>query len=352
MTTNPHHFDALLGFQKQAPRNRCLLSLITNEIAANQYTRISACAAYASFQGVVLARALLANQTTSSFRWLVGLDDCITDPQAIKVVSGIDNSETRIVPVTAGRRFHAKAYLLDFSSEDRATLIVGSANLTKAALTKNCEGYILLRATTEDDIKLFQHYWEQFWQLGQAASEKMIVQYEEIYRKRRVRTTEVEQESTDQVFPPRDAKLLKQTLNSSKLAWIELGNNTGGGGQLDIVKRLAPFLRLPNNATEGKTVFLRFNSLTGTKQFQLTFTKGMWRFMNLQQGFSKALRPDLTKPSPYLLVISHQKDGTAPTLTLERVDSDNAARIIQESETKGFIDSSTHGDSGRLFGWY
>jgi HKD family nuclease len=353
MRTNLHQFHALLGFQTQQRGNKSLLSLITEEITANRYTRISACAAYASYQGVVIARTLLANEQTPSFRWLIGLDDCITDPQAIKVAAGIHNSESRVVPVTAGRRFHAKAYLLDSAVTDCATLIIGSANLTKAALTKNCEGYVLLRARTKDEVELFQNYWKLFWQLGEPASEERIAEYEERYKKRRLSAPEVDQESTSQPLPSRDAKLVKQTLGSSKLAWIELGKNTGpGGSQLDIVKRLAPFIGLPSNPTEGRTIILRFNSPTGSKQYQLTFTKGMWRFMNLQQGFTKTLRPDLSKPSPYLLIISRKQDGSEPALTIERVGGKNAERMIQESKTKGFIDSSTHDDSGRLFGWY
>jgi len=232
VTTNLHHLEALLGFQRQGPGIRSLLSLITEEIASNHYTRISACAAYASYQGVVIARTLLAKERTRSFRWLVGLDDYITDPEAIKVAAGIRQSETRIVAVTAGQRFHAKAYLLDLSSDTRATLIVGSANLTKAALTKNCEGYVLLRATTEEEVKLFQRYWDLFWQLGEPASDERISAYEESYKKRRVRAPEIEQESTDQPLPPREAKLVKQTVDSSKLAWIELGKNTGGGNEV------------------------------------------------------------------------------------------------------------------------
>lgn len=352
MTPNLHKFHALLGFQKQERGNKSLLSLITDEITANRYTRISACAAYASFQGVVLARALLANETTSAFRWLVGLDDCITDPQAIRVTAGIHNSETRIVPVTTGRRFHVKAYLLDLSPSAHATLIIGSANLTKAALTKNFEGYVLLRATTKDEVSRFQSYWDSFWQLGEPASQLRISDYEERYKRRRVRSTEVEKESTSQTLPKSDTKLAKQTLASSKLAWIELGNNTGGGNQLDVVKRLAPFLGLPNKHREGTTVYRSFNSPLGLKRFQLTFTKGMWRFMNLQQGFRQPLRPNLNKPSPYLLVVSRERDDGVTNLTIDRSDSRNAIRMIEESRTNGFIDSSVHGGSGRLFGWY
>src|SRR2546428_9020949 len=130
--------ELVLGCQTYEKGIKSLLSLITEEITSNEHTRISACAAYASYRGVVLVRTALSAAGKPEFRWLLGLDDCITDPQAIKVAAGTHNAETRIVPVVSGRRFHAKAYLLDNSSKESASLIIGSANLTQAALTKNC----------------------------------------------------------------------------------------------------------------------------------------------------------------------------------------------------------------------
>ena len=341
----------LLGFQKAAPRTKSLLSLITDEIASNKYNQISVCAAYASYRGVVLARRLLSRSGSPQFRWLFGLDDYITDPQALTVAAGVHNSELRIVPVLKGRRFHAKAYLLDHSAKGTATLIVGSANLTEAALTKNCEGYILVRATTEENVNVLRTYWEQFWQLGQPATDDLISEYQERHRARKFHLTEVEQERTYTGAPSKSARLVRETLDSSKLAWIELGSNTGGGNQLDIVKDLARFIRLPANHDEGTTVYLPFNSPRGRRQFQITFTKGMWRFMSLQQGFARRLRPDLSKPSPYVLLISRQKDG-ARSLSIQRVNDTATERMIEESTRHGFVGYSVRGNSGRRFGWY
>src|SRR5713226_5857167 len=104
--------NIVLGCQRPEKGIKPLLSLMTDEITSNKYTRISACAAYASYRGVVLVRTALSSAGTPKFRWLFGLDDCITDPQAIRVAAGTHNAETRIVAVIPGRRFHAKAYLL------------------------------------------------------------------------------------------------------------------------------------------------------------------------------------------------------------------------------------------------
>jgi len=138
-------------------------------------------------------------------------------------------AETRIVAVTPRRRFHAKAYLLDFSAKQSATLIIGSANLTQAALTKNCEGFVLVRAKTRAQTIELQHYWDLIWRMGESATTELVSGYEERYKRRRVHYPEVEEESSDAPPTSKTSKLVKQSLDTSKLAWIVLGYNTGGG---------------------------------------------------------------------------------------------------------------------------
>jgi HKD family nuclease len=344
--------DFVLGCQTYEKGTKSLLSLITEEIASNEYTRISACAAYASYRGVVLVRTAIASAGIPKFRWLLGLDDCITDPQAIYVASGMKNAETRLVAITSGRRFHAKAYLLDLSAKQAATLIIGSANLTERAFTKNCESFVLVRAKTQAQIIELQQYWDLLWRMGEPATRESVSRYEKQCKERRLNYSEVEEESSSAAPTSRTTRLVKRSLDTSKLAWIMLGYNTGGGSQLDIVKRLASFLGLPKSPIQGSTAYLTFNSPLGSKTFQLTFTKGMWRFMNLQQGFKQRLRPNPEKASPYVLVISPGETDTSPTLTIQRLNSQETENMIDESKQKGFVDWSKPGSSGRRFGWY
>ena len=343
--------STILGCQNYDRQSRQLISLIAEEITLYHYTNVCACAAYVSYRGVIRLRAAFSDQRNVTFRWLFGLDDYITDPQAIRVATGTRNAETRLVPITPGRRFHAKAYLLSGSTSEAASLIVGSANLTEAALTKNCEAFSVIRANNNPQVTALENYWDLLWQMGRPASSQSISQYEDERRRRRIRYSEVNRESTAVPANPKTNRLVRQSLPTSKLAWIDLGFNTGGGNQLDIVKKLAPFLGLPSNPSEGATSYLTFDSPLGRKRFQLTFTKGMWRFMNLQQGFREPLRPDIRKRSPYVLVISREKAGD-PTLSIQRVGSEDTKRMINESRKNGFIDSSVRGPSGRLFGWY
>jgi hypothetical protein len=339
----------LLRRSGTSSENVPLLNLITGEIQTNKYKRVSACAAYASYKGVTTLRAVFGQ--TVRFRWLFGLDDGITDPQALRVAMGMHDAESRFVQAIAGKRFHAKTYLLDQSDHDTALLIIGSTNLTYAALQKNCEVYAVFEAKGSNQTSELQKYWRAFWDLGVDASETLVREYEKRRKQWTYRDPTVEEEESTDVQTRKEKTRVKLTLSSSRLAWIVLGRNTGGGGQLDIVKRLAPFLDLPSNPREGTTVNLRIEAPSGPSMFQITFTKGMWRFMNLQHGFRRTLRPDLRKPSPYLLVLTRGENGELH-MKLERLGSAQADAIIEISRKSGFVDSSKPDGNGRLFGWY
>jgi HKD family nuclease len=344
--------NALAGVQGIGGASKTLLDFITEEIDSYRYTRISACAAYASYRGVVFLRKTLENASEPKYRWLLGLNDAITDPQAIRVAMGTRGAETRIVEFPAGKRFHPKAYLLDLDDGSKATLIIGSSNLTESALTKNCEVYSAIRAETAEQVEKLQRYWEGLWNIGEPATEALIRQYNERYERPRYRHPVVQEETQTTTPSRRVTKVVRESINTSRLVWIVLGRNTGGGNQLDIVQKLAPFLRLPASPREGATKHLMINSPLGDKSYQITFTKGMWRFMNLQQGFTERLRPDQNKPSPYVLVIRRLKNSSVPKISIQRLDSSQTQDMIEQSKKTGFVTSSKPGSGGRLHGWF
>jgi|GEM_PF-2694807 len=346
----PTSIDSFLGRNGTINGNVSLLSLITEEVQRKRYSNLHACAAYVSYRGVTLLRSVFT-QSKPRFRWLFGLDDGITDPQAIRVAMGTANAQTRLVIGTAGKRFHAKAYLLDGGATSGATLVVGSANLTEAALKKNCEVYAVFQGRGRKAARELGAYWNSFWELGSDANESAINRYEEQRKASRFRDPIVEAENKDEPNP-RGTEDIEETLGTSRLAWIVLGRNTGGGNQLDIVKRLGPFLDLPKHPREGTSETLTFESPRGNLDFRLTFAKGMWRFMNLQQGFQQPLRPNPSEPSPYVLVISRAEEAAHFRLEIRRVGSTSAMRMENHSRKTGFISTSVPGPSGRLFGWY
>jgi HKD family nuclease len=343
--------QAKIAVQGTEVGSEFLLDFMTKEVATKSYKRISACAAYATYKGTVLLRSLLLGQNDTIYRWLIGLDDTFTDPKALRVAMQTYGAETRIVELESkGKRFHPKAYLLDSNEQGTATLIIGSCNLTEAALTKNCEVYAACYANTASEVERLRDYWDMLWKIGRPVTEEKVVEYETRFKAARVRNPVIEAEKSTPASR-KVSKAVSASVSSSTLAWIELGSNTGGGNQLDIVKALAPFLSLTSNARQGTTQHLPIKSKQGTLNYQLTFTKGMWRFMNLQQGFTSPLRPKADSPSPYLLIIKRASDGELSMRIILR-DNDEAKNIMALSAEIGFVGSSVAGSSGRRFGWH
>ena len=331
-----------------------LLSSLRAEVSSKGYRRISACAAYASPQGVVLLRSLLAGKPATEYRWLIGLDDTFTSPDALTTAVSTRRSETRVAALlgpTLTKRFHPKLYLLDRGEKHHATLMIGSSNLTKAALSSNCEANVVLYATTTLDAEELSAFWELFWTEGEPLTQQMVDSYRERFRRRKQRQPEVAEELSSSL--PKDVKnAARVVLRNSSLAWIIIGKNTGGGKQLDLVKGLSPFLGLPDNPRGGQKSFLLIDSDLGKKRYQLSFTKGMWRFMNLQQGFDANLRPNLRRASPFLLVLEKEADSVDLAMRLLRRGTPEAKRLVAESKRLGFLGTSVSGKSGRQYGWH
>jgi len=341
-----------IGVQGIGEANDTLLSVLRAEIEELGYGRISSCAAYASRKGVTLVRGLISSFPNAEYRWLLGLDDSFTDPEALRIAMRTHKSETRVAELLTQkpkRRFHPKAYLLDSENGNESTLIVGSCNLTERALRSNCEVFAVYRAQTMEDFEKTQNYWNQLWALGQNATKSVVDNYAERFRRIPQREPVIQEEiSSDN--PSNELKTaIEESIASSTLAWIEFGSNTGSGNQLDIVKSLAPFLGLPRNPSQGDSETLNITTSEGNNQYQLTFTKGMWRFMNLQQGFSFPLRPHLESPSPYVLVIKRPEDNN---LSMEAILTTEAYNLFSVSSENGFTGESKRGTSGRLYGWF
>lgn len=343
--------QATVAIQGTEVQTEFLLDFMTKEVDAKAYKRISACAAYATYKGTTLVRSLLSGQDEIQYRWLIGLDDAFTEPEALRIAMNTNGAETRFAELQPkGKRFHPKAYLLDSNEQGTATLIIGSCNLTEAALTTNCEVYAACYANTHSEVEHLRAYWEMLWQTGRPITEQKLAEYETRFNAARVRHPAVESEKSTPASK-KVVKAVRASINSSSRSWLDLGKNTGGGNQLDIVKALAPFLSLPRNPLQGKTQHLHIKTKKGVLDYQVTFHKGMWRFMNLRQGFSQRLRPKGNSPSPYLLVFNRATNGELSMRILPR-DGDEAKTIMAISAKIGFVGSSVSQASGRRFGWH
>ena len=127
-----------------SPRDDQYLEMIRTAVETTQPNRLFAAVAYATHTGVAeLDHALgeLEPWRTATKRWLVGIDNCRSDPVALKHLNDSQRSDVRIfdgrlVSSRAGciprNSYHPKAYLLQ--GAERSAVVVGSGNLSRTGL--------------------------------------------------------------------------------------------------------------------------------------------------------------------------------------------------------------------------
>ncbi|MDD9324692.1 phospholipase D-like domain-containing protein, partial [Pediococcus acidilactici] len=99
----------------------------------------------------------------------------------------IPNVEVRIIDQQ--QNFHAKAYLFD-KPEGYQTFILGSANLTEAALIQNYEWNIKLTAHRHGQLaRTINHEVDQLWQNARPLDEIWLSQYRKAYQQATPRLT-------------------------------------------------------------------------------------------------------------------------------------------------------------------
>ena len=125
------------------------LAAHAEEIACDE---LNAAAAYVTVEGVNAVLEALDGLKLKASRWLVGLDDAISQPGAIEKIQSLTNATLRVVTFAAtGARFHTKMIHLAASETPTiAVLMVGSANISRAAFENNAETSVFL--TSQDNI--------------------------------------------------------------------------------------------------------------------------------------------------------------------------------------------------------
>lgn len=332
--------------------NSKLYDVLQELIQEHQYTRISVCSAYVSTKGLTIVRGLMPKD--SEFRWLIGLDDTFTQPSALIAARDTYNATLKIAELQIAQRrnrFHPKVYLLDSNKNDEAHLIIGSANMTEAALTRNCEAFSVMYAENAAEVVQFEAFWDALWDKGQLVNDAIIERYQRRFRINRPRNPVIQEESE---IARRSTVLKRATeasIRTARLIWIEFGSMTGyHSEQVDIVKNLAPFLGIAEDHDLTDEYTLDITSPIGLFNHSLMFKKGMWRFMNIQQSFHEQLKPNPAQNSPYILII--EREDAAYSMRILRKTTPEAKRIVATSKQTGFTGKSVAGQGGRLYGWF
>lgn len=191
-------------------------------------------------QAVVNALHPLPAQT----RWIIGLDDGISQPHAIEELTNIEGSEVRVVSLAPQRRFHPKIYHL-WSSNDpcKSRLLVGSGNMTGNGLQINAEAAVMLGAENGADGKCLHDAWSSVWALGRQVTQTILNDYKLVYRSARAARAKMNKLPIAQDEP--DITLSEPF--SVANAWLDVGSATAQGREIELPKALTPFFGVTSN---------------------------------------------------------------------------------------------------------
>jgi HKD family nuclease len=244
----------MLVFQDPANPNAILDALVG--LASQETERFRALVAYTTLGGC--QRLIPALEAAIGDTWadipktlITSFDFGLTEPAALDYLAERD-FELRIANlgeggtvtlIPAASAFHSKAYLLD--SGDRLAVLVGSANLTRRALTVNTE-----IAAADADVADAAEVDEK-WQAAHAASAPLTPELLATYRALRPRALREPRPTEEPVPPPASPppgtlKTFAQAVMDEDVDpqeftgfWVEAGSmsSSGSHAQLELPRR-------------------------------------------------------------------------------------------------------------------
>jgi hypothetical protein len=335
---------------------------MTAALQAFAFDRLDVAVAYATGAGLQALQAAIGGWPEAT-RWVVGLDDFITQPAAIDTLANLANVQVRLASLASeGRRFHPKLYCL-WSSEDPATClaVIGSANMTLHGLNRNGEVGVLLVAENAAEAEMLKSAWEQMNALGRDLHEWDLEGYRtshENARKARrgmakVGALPVDPEAEEELGP---VPVFGGDPSQATVAWTEGASPSAGGRDLEFPRAMMPFFGLTRSPTTK-----RFRMANG-QTFPLTFTmrtdNQMWRLMLSRDAIfagigRESLRPVAgnTNRSDLAIVFSHAKGNRDFDVDLVVIGSPQHTALLARSQAVGVL-ARTRDPGGRYFGYY
>jgi hypothetical protein len=329
--------------------------------------RLDVAVAYATCSGLdSLKRSIRTWKPVS--RWVIGLDDAITEPSAIDFLRTLKGASVKLASLSkSGRRFHPKYYCL-WSSTDPAICVcfVCSGNMTKHGFLLNGEAGIVLISQTKAEADQLKDIWSVFASLGKDANDKDVEAYRAAYQiartaRRRVAKSGIVSDEADEATSPLAAGAVPAThgfngdASTASLAWTEGASPSAGGRDLEFPRLMVPYFRL-----KGSPSHRRFRMPNG-QVFVLTFTmrtdNQMWRLLFSRDAIMAAigrqsLRPVTGGNRSDLAVIFRRAAGAADyDVDMVVIGSVEHQALIARTNAVGEL-HKTRDPGGRYFGFY
>ena len=344
------------------PGGPSIAAEITAAVQALAFDHLDVAVAYATDAGLEALHAAIGGWPEAT-RWVVGLDDSITQPTAIDTLANLANAQVRLASLLSeGRRFHPKLYCL-WSSENPATClaILGSANMTLHGLNRNGEIAALLMAETAAEANMLKSAWEQMNALGRDLQDWDLDAYRRAHdraRKARRRMANVgivpaDPEAEEELGP---VPIFNGDPAQATVAWTEGASPSAGGRDLEFPRAMVPFFGLTRSPSTK-----RFRMANG-QVFPLTFTmrsdNQMWRLLLSRDAIFAGIGRETLRPvagnsnrSDLAIVFSHATGGRDFDVDLVVIGSPQHAALMARSRAVGVLDR-TRDPGGRYFGYY
>lgn len=349
-----------IEFQVQTPTSKpthTLAQLISDRTGKTSFDEALVAVAYMTVSGVRLLLNSFTKSIPNKSKWLIGLDDYITQPGAIDTAMAIPGAEVRVVSYAdLGLRFHPKVYIFKKNSKPQQGMtILGSSNLTSQALAGNGEANAIINAENQEDFLMTQTLWEALWKQGHAPTKRELIAYKKKYdttnaQKPKEVAAKGKSKSGMIILSSDDAELDPTQANT---CWIECGYITAMGREIELKAEQGLFFGL--NPTGEKPRMFDFKLSSGVKtQLRLKFQGNhMWRLQltNEVPEVAAGLRPRLPDGtlgrSPFVAIFERTDKTALFRLRFINLSSAEFRKLAKKSSQLGTLGTTT----ARQYGW-
>lgn len=337
-----------------------LSKALREETRSPDFDRLDVAVAYATLQGVrAFEQAIGGGKPTS--RWVVGLDDAVTQPEALEYLSALPGASVRVAEMSPQRRFHPKVYRVWSSSKkDICVSAIGSGNMTLNGLRKNGEAAVLLISDSDEDSDSLYEHWNEFWNQGKDVTKEIIDKYKKKYafskkQRKKISDAGLSPEEPDAEAPVEEESDYDGNPASARVAWLDAGSAPAGGRDLEFPRDMVPFFRLRKSPSE------RVLETANGSRFALKFTErrdnGMWRLLLSSDAIRAAVGRENLRPiaggnrSDLAVVFARTGAGADYALSIIPIGGNEYAAVVARSRAvKGLF--KTRGAGGRNFGFF
>lgn len=318
----------------QTPGTPSIFAGLSQLVLTESHHRLRVAVAFATYPGVQLLTHLLdQRQTPITVLAVVGLDRSMTEPKALEALMSDQRVDLRVFTSPPNTMLHAKAYFFDGGGD--SSMLIGSCNLSRAALTRNRESAIIADVSpASQEHQVWDEWWQSIWNMADPCNQKKIEKYRSQYNPSYSAPSDTQEVQATE----------PTTLYSSEAErlWMGTGSMTGGGAtQLEFPRETVAFFLDPTRPPAGLALTLTRGSDSWPDNHMAFYENAMWR-INLSANIPEVA--DRSLPYKYVLF---QRTSTPNTYHFEVVGDKEVANLRAASQALDqWGETST-----RHFGW-